>query len=94
MSTEDRTMERVPRLDKDTKREYIDVVKRSLDYQPMDSRQVSMLFYWTRHSDDPEFAFIKAELNLDDSLGVKPKKKKKRFFWRASKSCKQAGSEK
>lgn len=80
------------KLDQELKREYVNIVRKSLSGMSLDRREISMLFFWVRHSDDPELSFIKSELNLGDDL--LPKKPKKRRYFRRRRQCSQAGSEK
>lgn len=72
----------VERLDSETRAELLRVVRKSIDGKPMDNGEVSMLFFWVRHNDDPELSFVKEELNLGEDLMPKAKKKKKRWFFR------------
>lgn len=75
----------VERLDSETRAELLRVVRKSIDGKPMDNGEVSMLFFWVRHNDDPELSFVKEELNLGEDLMPKPKKKKRWFFRRKAK---------
>lgn len=39
------------------KKEFLDIIERSNNGKALSHREISMLFFWTRHMDEPRFNF-------------------------------------
>lgn len=41
----------------DLKKEFLDIIEKSYAGKTLSNREISMLFFWTRHMDEPRFDF-------------------------------------
>lgn len=45
-------------LNEETQKEFISIIKRSMSGKQLDHREATMLFFWARHQNAPQFDFV------------------------------------
>ncbi len=61
-------------LNEETQKEFIKIIRSSLSGHELNAREASMLFFWVRHQNAPEFNFVPSKYRAVSPL-VEEKKK-------------------